>query len=73
MSCPEDYHYFRGSCYHYIQWVLRHYEDRYNFQTKWQTSQDHCEQQGAMLVSIKDEEEAYYIKVGMLVLEWMEK
>ena len=44
--------------------MLRHYEkDKYTFTTKWQSSEEHCEKEGATLLTVKDEQEAYFLKV----------
>lgn len=65
MTCEgEDYYYFRGNCYRYYQWVLRHYLPlNYTFQETWQVALDKCKSENATLVSIHDEEEAYFIQV----------
>ena len=67
-GCPSGhyYHYYRGHCYKLYQWALRHYESnegRYDFAGTWQRSLDHCQTENGTLLSIKDEEEAYYIQV----------
>ena len=62
--CPPDYYHYQGYCYHYYQWVLRHYiTEDYAFQHTWQLSLEQCERENATLVSIHSEEEAYFIKV----------
>ena len=63
VHCPEEYEYYRGNCYRYYNWVLRHYEEQYNFQTKWQTSQEQCQRENALLITVKEEQEAYFVKV----------
>ena len=68
MSCPENYHYFGGNCYRYYQWVLRHYRYEYSFQESWHKALRQCERENATLASIHSEEEAYFIKVGRVVL-----
>ena len=65
VTCDVDYHYFRGNCYRYYQWVLRHYKpENYTFQATWQKALDQCEAENATLLSVHDEDESYFIKVS---------
>ena len=69
MSCPENYQYFGGNCYRYYRWVLRHNQPEvYRFQESWHKALRQCESENATLASIHSEEEAYFIKVGRVVI-----
>ena len=50
----------------YEEWVKRHYKpELYKYQTTWQASYDRCRSDDATLLTIKDQEEADFIKVGI--------
>ena len=67
--CPDTnpaYQYYRGYCYQLTAWALRHYDSnlgKYDFTETWQQSADYCVTENGTLLTIKDEDEAYFIKV----------
>ena len=64
-SCPADYIEWRGYCYRYYQWILRHYTpDEYAFQTTWQSALRHCEEvENGTMLTVYDADEAFFILV----------
>ena len=64
-TCPEEFSYYQGHCYKYVQWSRRHYEpEAFKFQETWKQSLDYCIDLNATLLSILDEDEAYFVKVS---------
>ena len=64
-TCPEEYIEWRGHCYRYYEWVRRHYQkEEYTWQETWQWSLEKCEGENATHLSVYDDEEAYFLKVG---------
>ena len=62
--CPQDYVEWRGFCYRYYPWALRHYQpEEYEFQSSWQKALWQCESENGTLFSVYDEDEAYFIQV----------
>lgn len=56
--------YFRGSCYHFVNWAS-HNNPGFTFLQTWQLSKLYCESINGTLLTIHDEDEAYFIKVNL--------
>ena len=66
-GCSDDYVEWRGFCYRYYPFVLRHYqEEEFAFQLTWQRSLEQCESENATLLSVYDEEEVHFLQVNLI-------